>query len=88
MSAMIFIVSLQMWLSNLFGQQSQVAPYSRSCAAEEMKDVSYADTDSEANLFDDDRIEVQFDCFAQNGLIHYSCLPIVEWHQCNKKLIY
>jgi hypothetical protein len=46
MSAMIFVVSLPMWRLSLFGQQSTAAPYSTSCAAEEMKcsitDVSYA----------------------------------------------
>jgi hypothetical protein len=46
MSTMIFVVFLQMWCLSLFGQQSQAAPFSRSCAAEEMKsaitDVSHA----------------------------------------------
>jgi hypothetical protein len=46
MSAMIFVVLLPMSRLCLFGQQNPVAPYWRSCAAEEMKstmtDVSYA----------------------------------------------
>jgi hypothetical protein len=46
MSAMIFVVSLPMSRLSLFGQQSPVAPYWRSCTGEEMKsamiDVSYA----------------------------------------------
>jgi hypothetical protein len=46
MRAMIFVVSLPMSRSSLFGQQSPAAPYWRSCAGEEMKsamiDVSYA----------------------------------------------
>ncbi len=37
MSAMIFVVSLQMWRSSLFGQQSPAAPNWKSCATEEMK---------------------------------------------------
>ncbi len=46
MSAMIFVMSLQLWHLSLFGQQSPDTPYWKSCTAEEMKiaitDVSYA----------------------------------------------
>jgi hypothetical protein len=40
MSAITFVVSLQMWRLSLFGQQSPAVPYLRSCSAEEMKSAS------------------------------------------------
>ncbi len=67
MSAMIFVVSLPMSRSSLFVQQSPFVPYWRSCAGEESEKCNerrqlcgIADTDSETDSFQGDRIEVDF----------------------------
>ncbi len=83
MSVMIFVVSLQKVAFELIrtAEPSRPGAYSRSCAADEMKsaiiNVSYAasrfpDTNFETDSFDGNRIEVQYDGIAHNGLIRCS----------------
>jgi hypothetical protein len=78
MSAMIIVVSLQMWRLSVFGQQpsSPVLEEFRSGGNEKYyhgrRLCCIQDTDSETDSLDGDRIEVQFDDIAHNDLVRCS----------------